>query len=90
MLLSINLVNCGGARAVVFRVTPGNVADNNHQLMDKLTARLEGFLYGDAGYITSLKQTLQARGLELITKLRDNMKPGNFTPNNVIIYGIGA
>jgi hypothetical protein len=65
---------------VVFTVTPGNVADNNPELLDKLTARLEGFLYGDAGYITSLSKKLKERGLELITKLRSNMKPKELTP----------
>ena len=65
---------------VVFRITPGNVADNNVKLLQTLTSRLEGFLYGDAGYITSLKDTLSARGLELVTKLRTNMKPQSLTP----------
>lgn len=65
---------------VVFRVTSGNIADNNPNLLQKLTSRLEGFLYGDAGYISSLKATLSARGLELITKLRDNMKPQELLP----------
>ena len=37
-------------------------------------------MYGDGGYITSLRETLSARGLELVTKLRANMKPQLLTP----------
>ncbi len=65
---------------VVFRVTAGNVADNNPRLLEQLTGRLTGFLYGDAGYICSIAQSLRERGLELITKLRANMKPRQLTP----------
>lgn len=65
---------------VVFNITSGNVADNNPKLLDNLTKRLEGFLYGDAGYITSLAKKFKERGLELITKLRENMKPIEITP----------
>jgi len=65
---------------VVFRLTSGNIADNNSALLQKLTSRLEGFLYGDAGYISSLKETLSAPGLVLITKLRETMKPQDLLP----------
>ncbi|WP_449426653.1 IS982 family transposase [Pontibacter beigongshangensis] len=65
---------------VVFRITSGNVADNNPQLLGQLTGRLQGFLYGDAGYISSIAQSLRDRGLELITKLRKNMQPQELTP----------
>lgn len=65
---------------VVFNVTPGNIADNNTSLLEKLTERLTGFLYGDAGYISSIAKNLQMRGLELITKVRENMKPADLTP----------
>jgi hypothetical protein len=65
---------------VIFNFTTGNVADNNPNLLENITKRLEGFLYGDAGYITSLAQKFKERGLELITKIRDNMKPVELTP----------
>lgn len=65
---------------VIFNFTAGNVADNNPILLEKLTERIEGFLYGDAGYISSIAQKLKQRGLELITKLRENMKPIELTP----------
>jgi hypothetical protein len=65
---------------VIFNFTKGNVADNNPDLLQNITKRLNGFLFGDAGYITSLKQKFSQRGLELITKLRGNMKPIDLTP----------
>lgn len=65
---------------VVFKITSGNVADNNPILLQSLTKRLEGFLYGDSGYITTLSNNLKDRGLELITKLRSNMKSKEYTP----------
>jgi len=72
---------------VVFHITPGNVADNNKDLLGQLTQRLKGFLFGDAGYINSLTQTLKQRGLELITKLRANMKPEELTPQQKYYLG---
>jgi Transposase DDE domain len=65
---------------VVFTITPGNISDANPDMLKKLTARLDGFLYGDAGYISSIAKALKERGLELITKLRENMKPKDLTP----------
>ncbi len=62
---------------VVFSITSGNVADNNTALLESLTERLEGLLYGDAGYLTTIAKKLQIRGLELITKVRSNMKEQN-------------
>ncbi len=58
---------------VVFRITTANVADNNQDLLTRLTQRLKGFLYGDKGYLTGLASKFQERGLELITKYRKTM-----------------
>lgn len=65
---------------VVFQITPGNVTDNNKDLLEGLTAHLKGFLYGDKGYLTGLKIKFKERGLNLITKLRKNMKKQLLTP----------
>jgi hypothetical protein len=59
---------------VVFQLTPGNKMDNNHDVLQGLTAHLKGFLYGDKGYLTGLKKEFAERGLQLITKPRKNMK----------------
>jgi hypothetical protein len=58
---------------VVLRITTGNVADNNVDLLQQLTQRLKGFLYGDKGYLTQLAEKLKARGVEIITKYRKKM-----------------
>jgi len=50
------------------------VADNNPQLLESLTQKITGFLFGDKGYLTKLKESFKLRDLELITKTRDNMK----------------
>lgn len=65
---------------VVFQFTPGDVTDNNKDLLEGLTAHLKGFLYGDKGYLTGLKSKFKERGLNLITKVRKNMKKQYLTP----------
>jgi len=56
------------------RLTPGNVDDRLP--VPEMTKGLFGKLFGDRGYISqALRHTLQQQGVELITKLRKNMKP---------------
>lgn len=59
-----------------FYLTSGNIADNNVGLLEKLTESLFGKLFGDKGYIVnkSLLQKLYDSGLQIITKVRTNMK----------------
>lgn len=67
-------VNDGG-EIVSFMITPGNVADNNQKMMDKLTRRLSGKLYADRGYIShELFLLLLRKGITLVTGIRRNMK----------------
>ena len=61
---------------VLFRLSPGNVADNNHDLLRNIAEEVQGFLFGDKGYISSIAADLKMKGLHLITKLRKNMKQG--------------
>ncbi|OJJ18920.1 hypothetical protein BKI52_24640 [marine bacterium AO1-C] len=56
------------------RVTSGNVADNNAELLKSMLKGFEGTVYGDKGYISKLKKALQEQGCKLITKIRKNMK----------------
>lgn len=65
---------------VVFQFTPGDITDNNKDLLEGITAHLKGFLYGDKGYLTGLKSKFKERGLNLITKVRKNMKKQYLTP----------
>ncbi len=55
------------------RLTPGNVDDRKP--LPELAHSLFGTLYADKGYLSKkLSQTLKERGLDLITKVRRNMK----------------
>lgn len=59
---------------VSFFISPGNLDDRN--ALRKMTKYLKGKLFGDKGYISqALKEFLWDNGIELITKLRRNMKP---------------
>ena len=58
---------------LAFRLTPGHV--NDRQPVPTLVLGLFGQLFGDRGYISqALHDTLLAQGLELLTKIRKNMK----------------
>lgn len=59
-----------------FCITPGNKSDNDSNILQKLTKRIYGKIYGDKGYILSpLKfKNLYAKGVHMITKIRKNMK----------------
>lgn len=57
-----------------FLFTSGNVADNNHEVLRHLLDGLTGECYGDKGYLTVLFEEFYEQGLQLITKVRSNMK----------------
>ncbi|MFK7933492.1 MAG: IS982 family transposase [Saprospiraceae bacterium] len=59
---------------VVFKFSSGNTADNHHNLLESIAENMQGFLFGDKGYISKIAASLKQRGLHLITKLRKNMK----------------
>ncbi len=57
-------------------ITPGDVSDNNENVLEKLTQRITGKLFGDKGYIIKkpLFEKLYENGVQIITKIRKNMK----------------
>ncbi|MDR0684907.1 MAG: IS982 family transposase [Spirochaetaceae bacterium] len=58
-----------------FCLTSGNVDDRNMDVIDCLCRELKGKLFGDRGYICrELFESLYKRGIQLITRLRKNMK----------------
>lgn len=66
------VINDSGALLGVV-ITPGNVDDRKP--VPTLSRRLFGKLFGDRGYISQeLFELLYAQGLQLITKLKKNMK----------------
>jgi hypothetical protein len=66
------VVNDGG-ELLAFMLTSGNVDDRVP--VPELTKKLFGKIFGDKGYISSeLGESLLKRGLQLITKIKSNMK----------------
>lgn len=60
---------------VSYAITPGNVADNNPSVINKLVKKCFGKLWGDRGYLSKkLFEDLYKKGIKLITKLKKKMK----------------
>jgi hypothetical protein len=58
-----------------FCLTSGNIDDRNVDVINILCRELSGKLFGDRGYISQeLFERLYEQGVQLITKLRKNMK----------------
>lgn len=64
---------------MAFKITPGNIDDRKPVLA--LTKNLEGWLFGDRGYISKkLSASLRQKGIEMITKVKKNMKKVLLSP----------
>ena len=62
-----------------FTITPGNTDDR--AIVQKMAGGLKGWLFGDKGYISKkLADNLKNQGLELITRVKKNMKETYLTP----------
>jgi hypothetical protein len=72
----VHLIIDSMGQIINFYVTAGNVADNNHNLLEKLTQNIVGKIFGDKGYLLnpSFYQKLYNRGAIFITKVRKNMQ----------------
>ena len=58
---------------MAFKLTPGNTDDRKP--VPDMTGRLSGKIFGDRGYISQkLFEDLFEKGIQLITKIRKNMK----------------
>ncbi len=70
----LHLVINSKGELLSFFITPGNVADNNKDVLDRLTDnKVFGKLVGDKGYIGGFKR-LFSKGIQLIHRIRKNMK----------------
>ena len=72
--LKLHLVINAQGQVMNFLLTPGNVADNNQDVLQHLLQGLQGECYGDKGYLTTLFERFYQQGLHLITKVRNKMK----------------
>lgn len=69
-----------------FYLTKGNVDDRNIELMTAMTKEVFGKLFGDKGYISrALSHLLFQDGIQLITKVRKNMKKQNLSDVDAIL-----
>jgi hypothetical protein len=71
-----------------FCLTAGNVDDRNLDVIDRLCRELSGKLFGDRGYISqALFEHLYQQGVQLITRLRKNMKNKLMDMRDKILLG---
>lgn len=66
-------INCLG-EIMRFKFTPGNTMDNNKDVLDTLLKSLQGKCFGDKGYITKHVEEYLEKGVQIITRIRKNMK----------------
>jgi IS5 family transposase len=60
---------------IAFCITPGNVDDRDWNVISKLTKEMFGKVFADKGYLSApLFDKLYKNGIQLITKLKKNMK----------------
>lgn len=73
--LKLHLIVNHLGEIISFWLTPGNISDNNKELVLKMCRGLYGKLFGDKGYISSkLFEELFGQGVQLFTTIKRNMK----------------
>jgi hypothetical protein len=71
----LHIVINGCGEICSFCLTAGNIDDRNLDVIGRLCRELSGKLFGDRGYISrTLFEHLYEQGVQLITRLRKNMK----------------
>lgn len=72
----VHLIFNDKGEIISLSISPGNISDNNEQLLLKITKDIKGKLFGDKGYIINPKlfEKLYLKGLQIVTKIRANMK----------------
>jgi hypothetical protein len=69
-----------------FYLTKGNVDDRDLKVLKAMTKDIFGKLFGDRGYISkALSELLFQDGIQLITKVRKNMKKQNLSSEDQIL-----
>ena len=65
---------------------PTSATTDDRQVVPELTSHLFGKLYADKGYISQkLRASLQTQGIDLIYKVRKNMKPKPLSDFDVML-----
>lgn len=87
--LKLHLIVNHVGEIISFWLTPGNVSDNNKDVVLKMCRGLFGKLFGDKGYISSkLFEELFGQGLQLFTTLKKNMKNRLFVMKRGIVESV--
>lgn len=69
-----------------FYLTKGNVEDRNRDVLTEMTKDIFGKLFGDKGYISkALSELLFEDGIQLVTKVKKNMKKQNLSSEDQIL-----
>jgi hypothetical protein len=71
----LHLITSEQGELINLAITPGNVDDRDPKVIDKLTHKIFGKLFGDKGYLSQkLFEELLEKGVTLITRVKKNMK----------------
>lgn len=71
----LHLIANDKGEIISIAITQGNIDDRNIETVQNLTKNIFGKLFGDRGYISQkLFETLFQDGVQLITKIKSNMK----------------
>jgi len=71
----LHIVTNDKGELMAAKVTTGNVADSNMEVVGMLARNLEGKLFADRGYVSGkLFDLLWEKGLKLVTDIKKNMK----------------
>jgi hypothetical protein len=69
-----------------FCLTKGNVDDRDWKVLSSMTKDIFGKLFGDRGYVSkALSELLFQDGIQLITKVRKNMKKQNLSDTDAVL-----
>jgi hypothetical protein len=85
--LKIHFVITHKGDIIDFYITGGNIADNNSVVIERMSDMLFGKLFGDKGYIVGkeMNDFLLSKNIELVTKVRSNMKSKPMDPQDRLI-----
>lgn len=72
--LKAHLVINNLGEIVHFLITPANYSDNNYKVLELLLEDLHGKCFGDKGYLTKFFEHFLEKGIQIVTKIRKNMK----------------
>ena len=71
---------------LAFYLTPANVDERNREVIAAMTKDIFGKLFGDRGYVSKpLTDMLFTEGIQLITKVKKNMKKQNLSDVDAIL-----